>query len=911
MTNPLRINTKPKHEILNRSRISETPCRLDYRPLNTLDTSSELSLVIRFVLLGFSFLLLQAVVGWILSGHPVNTLSFSFFEMFCAGICLAVLQLLGKFGCPGFMKHSTAALLALGFFFLIWLMIFAFRNLASEKHALVGLILIGFPLICYWINQITTLLVFWYTAHPLVSPTQMARGREAWEQRHVFHDQQNTVSEPFTHQIADTCFYGWLRLVLCWLIPLGMGLYFPSLTGMALIGLWSITLVIVALFQWARLPDSLSVLLAGVNLDWNYGVHQRLVPWMFTSPTGAWWKRQLLTLVTLGVLSICLVHLSWSSLSQSAFMVSSDLFAHFYSSIRPLLLNWMWTLISLTFLPMVVMLSSLMIVFGPLLWTYYQKYETSGDRAPSQTQSISDSCSARLTESSNPIEQRSLLMGVHPATETPVLLDSDLLFEHMHILGATGSGKTALGLTPLVIQLIRKQDGPVLILDNKGDNAYFQTVKLEAEKAGRTFKWFTNRPHHSTYVFNPFLQKHLDNLSLQEILGLTIQSLNLHHGDDYGRAWFTISSRMLLKKGFLEAVSDKTASTELQFGPIESFQDLHEIIEQLVQQDEKQFQAGQHLKFLVESLAQFEQLNLSPSRSLNQTALENAIHMPDVIQNNEVIYFSLVGALDLSSVAEIARLAIFSALAACINHRETTGERPRFYCVIDEAQTVIGQNIQMVLAQAREHGLACILSHQTMSQLNPPGAVDLRELVMSCTTVKQYFSARDPFLKNYISESSGQVPYYTRSWDQLKDRALNDELGPEYACGPQSDMRISISETVGPRLTLEDIEDINRHPNQSVLMVERNSGYSCFHGAFPLQTDWPFTKEEHQRRNFELSWPESSEETLTVTTSWKESPQESTRLPSSPDPSETERQQQTQAQLTQLQKQLQEKKKEK
>jgi len=208
----------------------------------------------------------------------------------------------------------------------------------------------------------------------------------------------------------------------------------------------------------------------------------------------------------------------------------------------------------------------------------------------------------------------------------------------------------------------------------------------------------------------------------------------------------------------------------------------------------------------------------------------------------------------------------------------------------------------MVLAQAREHGLACILSHQTMSQLNPPGSVDLRELVMSCTTIKQYFSARDPFLKKYISESSGQVPYYTQSWDQLKQRALNDEFGPQFACSTdKTGKRISIAETVGPRLTNEDIADINRHPNQSMLLVERNSGYSCFQGAFPLQTDWPFTKAEHERRNFELSWPEPTPETLVVTTNWKEP---DTVSPTPPEITDSELQKATQEKLIQLQMQL-------
>ena len=68
----------------------------------------------------------------------------------------------------------------------------------------------------------------------------------------------------------------------------------------------------------------------------------------------------------------------------------------------------------------------------------------------------------------------------------------------MHILGATGSGKTAIGLSTLVPQLIRRGDGAVIVLDCKGDQAFFNTVRIEAERAGSTFKWFTNRLYRST-----------------------------------------------------------------------------------------------------------------------------------------------------------------------------------------------------------------------------------------------------------------------------------------------------------------------------------------------------------------------------------------------------------------------------
>ena len=48
----------------------------------------------------------------------------------------------------------------------------------------------------------------------------------------------------------------------------------------------------------------------------------------------------------------------------------------------------------------------------------------------------------------------------------------------------------------------------------------------------------------------------MKRLTLTDILGLITQSLNLHHGEDYGRAWFSVNARNLLRRAILETVPD-------------------------------------------------------------------------------------------------------------------------------------------------------------------------------------------------------------------------------------------------------------------------------------------------------------------------------------------------------------------
>jgi len=479
----------------------------------------------------------------------------------------------------------------------------------------------------------------------------------------------------------------------------------------------------------------------------------------------------------------------------------------------------------------------------------------------------------RLRNSRNPHERRSILVGRSHRAGHPVLLDTDLLFEHMHILGATGGGKTTLGLMTDAIQLIRRRDGAVVIIDGKGDDALFQTVRLEAERAGRTFKWFTNKPHRSTYIFNPFEEKIIRRLTLTDIVSFVTQALNLHHGSDYGRAWFSMAARMLLKRAVEFSMGTPTwrdpspRNSLFPKEPIRSFRQLEPILRDLASGEE--FQAARHLCFIVECLAEFDQMNLSPNHVPNATALAHAIHMPEVIRDKQVIYFYLVAATDLVSVGEIGRLALYSLLQAAMAHRDEFGETPRAYCLCDEAQTLIAQNIANVLAQARSHGLACILANQTMSQLNPPGGPDLRELVMNCMCIKQIFSARDPWLQEYISSQSGITKYFNLSYDQLPEDVLAGNIGAGLALPDMYGIpRVGVSEFTGPRVTPHEIQAFSRQDNLCLFSIDHSRGFSRTNGYFPMFVDWPMAASEYRRRRDKIAWPSVNAATLQIQPSW-------------------------------------------
>lgn len=175
-----------------------------------------------------------------------------------------------------------------------------------------------------------------------------------------------------------------------------------------------------------------------------------------------------------------------------------------------------------------------------------------------------------------------------------------------------------------------------------------------------------------------------------------------------------------------------------------------------------------------------------------------------------------------------------------------------------------------MLQQARDSGIGFLLGHQSLSQLNLAGGVDLTPQIMNSTCIKRYHAARDAAAQKYIAEISGTTKYYLRGWKQFKHRVLGGNVSPRYACTDADHvMRMDISEQLGPRLEPEDIRDINRDINKSVVVFERNSGYSQFLGAFPMATEWPMSKDENDRRARE-DWPVNDDETITIGGAWPE-----------------------------------------
>lgn len=427
-------------------------------------------------------------------------------------------------------------------------------------------------------------------------------------------------------------------------------------------------------------------------------------------------------------------------------------------------------------------------------------------------------------------ERDHLFVGQSLKEGYPVLLSTAVLNEHAHITGDTGSGKTSLGLTPMMVQLIERRDPSVLVIDLKGDAAMFQAARHAAQESGLRFRWFTNVADRSTFLFNPFTQRHIVNLPRTMRAELLLQSLGLDYGEGYGTHYFSSVHREVLTK-VLEARPevDTFAKLARQFERKQLALLADEI--QAKQRDD-----ATHLYAVVNSLASIPALNYEPGSG---QVHDSRIDLSDLRREPEVVYFNLPAMLDSSAVRQIAKLALYCLLTAAAR---TPGRQ--VYVFIDEFQQVVSENLEIVLRQARSMGVSCILANQTLSDLRTASA-NLIPTVQANTRFKQAFSATDLQQQRAMVDASGEtVRYFATEMYGGRDLRLSS---------------ISYRETFIPRLRRNDIIGASDNPHLSYMHVTRGDGFSQF-GGFPfLIRSWFHIDSETYKRRMRERWPSAED----------------------------------------------------
>lgn len=894
-------------EIVNVARLPETPLELDYRTQPNLpeedDNTARLLLLVTCLAAGvIAFLLHTEPLGAHLFGSPM-ILSLGAGTSLWIGIILLATGRIKPKGMMGVFLAGTAASLLL-------LLLYH-----ASQHTLV-LFLAGLlaAIAVVWLNhELLHHYLSWMNANPFI-PALTRRVRQSlYEHR---GQARTTAEKNFAERVTDgagqppsgelvalrqsemkelrTAWAGAVLILLPYLLlPL-----LPHQLGVS----WLVLLVPPGLAWWQIQPRSKAsarfnqaaiarVVWKAVVSFMTYERKPAPAPGVFHSPAGTLPWRLFLVIFPAIVMSAAvlpLIHffplgyelVPWVWPQGSAEPQDSRDAGMRWALGTPGSANWyvvvianvrnFWLVFSFLlglaacFLFPVLAIGSVLVAgAGPTLARAYAAMEEGAEgkdgepRAPEQRPGIKawDAYLLRLSESRNEKERQLLWLGATLWNDYPVVVDPELLWEHAYLRGDTGSGKTALGMTPMVMQLLRQNQAAIVIIDLKGDSALFHAVKDEAEQQGRVFKWFTNELERSTFVFNPLAIARNEGVSLNQVGETLLEALSLSHGEGYGRGYFSRRARQWLT-GMLRKHPDT-----------ESFEQLYEYASRREGiRTPQDYQDVFELLSVLESLSYFPQLNMRPTKpgdpvmaERKESALDAAINLREAIREKHVLYFWLPAAAEAASVREIAKLVVYSLLQEHLRHEREEGYAAKTVLLIDEFQRMASGGFRIILEQARSYGIAAVLANQTFQDLQTADA-DIRHTVASNTRLKQTFSAPDVEQQDQLIRGSGNE-IMNRDWWLLGLGRLRWRPTSR----PVSEVPDVTTALGMPRISRNQVITVSDDPFASLLTISRGSSYTQWGGfAIPLSLrDFTITKERYEELK-RMKWPEEDENTLVV-----------------------------------------------
>lgn len=406
---------------------------------------------------------------------------------------------------------------------------------------------------------------------------------------------------------------------------------------------------------------------------------------------------------------------------------------------------------------------------------------------------------------SDPCRSR-ILLGRELAGPTPQHLNRSAFSTHVYVYGPTGTGKTSGVLTPLLTQLIRGSDetnansavfgkpAPVLIIDLKGDQALYHTVRLEAQRRGQRFRLLTTdiglgpdgKRARKTDYFDAFYSlRHLDDFPAA-VSSIISQAFEIEQGRGYGADHFSSVYTDALAAALSHPSKPRTWSALVDAIP----------------SSEKLSGLRSKLRLLTyEPVA-------SVLCSHETVPADSLVDMPSVVANREVVYVYIPQGEGGRPSLAVAQLALWGFANALVRFNETTPRRG--YAVVDEFQEIAGVNIGRLLKQFR--GKDCgsfIIANQSPQDLDgiryglsemmrtEPGiqvctgirsSVMLQEFQAMSGETLQYFY--EPSIAHTDSESTSD----TRSTSSGSGHSLMSQFGFSSGHGTVN----GISESFGP-----------------------------------------------------------------------------------------------------------------
>lgn len=391
---------------------------------------------------------------------------------------------------------------------------------------------------------------------------------------------------------------------------------------------------------------------------------------------------------------------------------------------------------SLEFILIIILGITLLLILGIYYWKYFSK---KGRERKSKNELILDIPLSLKHKSDD-----SIYLGLDGDLNIPIYLSDQLRSRHVHILGATGSGKTESVILNFLKQDIERGLGAV-ILDAKGDQSFIDHLKkwVPIEK----LKVFDLADGNSI-GFDPLrlgspleaAQRLFSSLIWSEEFYKSkalsaLQAAFQYHFNRHGKnPYLSQLKRYFDNQEMLSEVLGldiKCRSTEKEFTDLSGLRD------QL-----RSLTVG-HLEKLLSPLDQREQIDLSS------------------ITKGNIIYFRLQSLLSPSAVQILGRLLIqkLNYLAGQTHRGEGAANGVKLIPIyLDEFASFASPEFADLISKARSAGFALHFSHQSIGDLEEVSKGFLNRITDNSAT-KIILRINDPDSAEFFARSFGTRLY--------------------------------------------------------------------------------------------------------------------------------------------------------
>ncbi len=350
-------------------------------------------------------------------------------------------------------------------------------------------------------------------------------------------------------------------------------------------------------------------------------------------------------------------------------------------------------MIFLTSIPLTIVVLSLKILF------FSEEALKIGDKRSERDELPEDLKEPRFT---------STFLGWEMELETPIYFPNKVRSRHVHIMGATGSGKTESVLLNLIGQDIER-GFPVVIVDAKGDSAFLEFLQ-DKVKDPTKLKVFDSSKKANSLPYNPLAS------------GTPTEAvLRLFNSMTWSEEFYKTRARDTLLK---LAAKWKDEDGVITLSWLNEMLSSPESLSQMLQNERtpnKSMSISEYTQ-LAGLFSQVQQLchgNLGALISGNSS--EHGINLLRDIAADSVIYFKLPALIDPITTSTIGKLIIADLAFYAAEIQSSSSVIPFCPVFLDEFGSLACHSFLELIAKARSAGLALHFSHQSLGDLQAAG----------------------------------------------------------------------------------------------------------------------------------------------------------------------------------------------